>query len=186
MHMDVQPSPEFVERQVLGRLTFSPPRIEVYRQAAPNQGRTRFTLAHELAHYLLGHGKHMAREYCENADFSLERSASVEGTNVARMEFQANFLAAGLLLPRHNVITEFRALVRQLDLPDRGFGSLYVDDQPCNLQSFEVVAGHFKQKYGVSHTAATIRLKSLGLLRDARKPAGPRHVLQSLAIPDAH
>jgi Zn-dependent peptidase ImmA (M78 family) len=181
VHMDVAPSVEFVERKVLGRITFAPPRIEVYRQETRNHGRTRFTLAHELAHHLLGHGKHMAREYCEDADFSLERSATVEGTNVARMEFQANFLAAGLLLPRHNVITEFRDLVRRLDLPNRGFGALYVDDQPCNLQSFELVTRHFVQLYGVSHTAATIRLKSLGLLRDARKRTGPRHVLEALA-----
>lgn len=185
VHLDVQPSADFVERQVLGRITFNPPRIEVFKQDSPNLGRVRFTLAHELAHHLLGHGKHMVREFCEQADFSLERSATAEGTNVARMEFQANYLAASLLLPRHNVVTEFRALVRKLDLPNRGFGSLYVDDQPCNLQSFEIVTGHFKQKYSVSHTAASIRLQTLGLLKDARKRSGPKHVLHGLLAPNA-
>ena len=177
--MDVAPSPDLLGRQVLGRISFSPLVIDVYKQEHENAGRTRFTLAHELAHHLLGHGKHMAREYCENVDYSLERSATTQGTSVARMEFQANFVAAGLLLPRHNVVAEFRALLRQLDLSDRGFGSLYVDDQACNLESFEVVTRHFTHKYGVSHTAATIRLKSLGLLRDSRKRAGLRHVLQA-------
>lgn len=106
----------------------------------------------------------------------------MEGTNVARMEFQANYLAASLLLPKQNIVADFRSLVRDLDLPNRGFGSLYVDDQACNLQSFEAVVGHFARRYGVSRTAATIRLQSLGLLKDARKPRGPRHALEALML----
>ena len=181
VHLGVQPSAELLERRVLGRITFEPSRIEVFTQDSPNQGRARFTLAHELAHHLLGHGKHMSREFCQQSDFSLERSATSKGTNVARMEFQANYLAASLLLPKQNVVADFRTLVRDLDLPNRGFGSLYVDNQACNLQSFDVVVGHLTRKYGVSHTAATIRLQSLGLLKDVRKLDGPRHALEALS-----
>lgn len=180
VHLDVQPSEELIERRVLGRIRFEPPRIEVFMQDSPNPGRARFTLAHELAHHLLGHGRHMASEFCQQSDFSLERSPTVEGTNVARMEFQANYLAAGLLLPKQNIVADFRSLVRELALPNRGFGSLYVDDQACNLQSFDVVVRHFTRKYCVSQTAATIRLQTLGLLKDARKPSGPMHALQTL------
>lgn len=182
--LDVDLTPDLAGRNVLGRIKFSPPRIEVFRQAAPHSGRARFTLAHELAHHLLGHGKFMAREFCENTDFSLERSAAVDGTNVARMEFQANYLAAGILMPKHNVLSTFRGLARSLELSDRGFGSLYVDDQPCNLQTFEIVTRNLQQRFGVSHTAATIRLKSLGLLRDARKASRPRHALHDFNIPE--
>jgi Zn-dependent peptidase ImmA (M78 family) len=183
VELDVEPSAEYVDRQVLGRINFQPLRIEVYRQETVNLGRARFTLAHELSHHILSHGRYMTGEWCDASDFVLERSASIDGTNVARMEFQANYLAASLLLPRHNVISDFRGLVGGLELSNRGFGSLYVDDQPCNLQNFEVVARHFTASYGVSHTAATIRLKSLGLLRDARKRSGPRHVLSSFSEP---
>lgn len=126
----------------------------------------------------------MTGEWCDASDFALERSASIDGTNVARMEFQANYLAASLVLPRHNVLSDFRGLVGGLELSNRGFGSLYVDDQPCNLQNFEVVARHFTANYGVSHTAATIRLKSLGLLRDARRRNGPKHVLSLFSEPE--
>lgn len=181
VQMNVEPSAEFRERGVLGRITFDPPNIEVYQQERPNPGRTQFTLAHELAHHLLGHGKHMRREFCEDLDFSLERRASVDGTSVSRMEFQANYLAASLLLPRHNVISDFRALVRELELPNRGFGALYVDEQQCNLDNFDLITGYFRRVYGVSHTAASIRLQALGLLRDARKKAGPKHAVQALA-----
>jgi Zn-dependent peptidase ImmA (M78 family) len=181
VHLDVQPTADIIERQVLGRILFNPSRIEVFTLESPNPGRARFTLAHELAHHLLGHGKHMTREYCQQADFSLKRSSRIEGTNVARMEFQANYLAASLLLPKQNIVADFRTLVRDLDLPNRGFGPLYVDDQACNLQGFEVVLGHVTRKYGVSRTAATIRLQSLGLLKDARKPSVSLNPLQALA-----
>lgn len=172
--LDVEPSSYFVERHVLGRITFDPPCIEVYRQGEPNPGRMRFTLAHELAHHLLGHGKHMLREYCQDGDFSLERRGVPEGTDIAKMEFQANFLAASLLLPKHNVVEDFCRLVQKLELPNRGYGPLYLDTQPCNIQNFEFVSAHFMQEYGVSRTATTIRLQSLGLLYDARKLSGAK------------
>jgi len=64
-------------------------------------------------------------------------------------------------------------LTEVLGIADKGFGPLYVDDQPCNLQNFDFVTGRMVQKYGVSHTAAKIRLQSLGLLWDARRQTGP-------------
>jgi hypothetical protein len=140
---NVMPSSDFIERQVLGRITFDPPRIEVYRQINLILGRTRFTLAHELAHHLLGHGKYMRREYCQDADFFLARASAPEGTDIARMEFQANFLASSLLLPKHNVIEDFRKLVRQMELPNRGYGQLYLDTQPCNIQNFERISAYY-------------------------------------------
>ncbi len=75
VNLNVKPRQEFVDRQVLGRITFDPPKIEVYRQVNHTPGRARFTLAHELAHHLLGHGKFMRREFCQNKDFAFERTA---------------------------------------------------------------------------------------------------------------
>lgn len=153
----------------LGRIQFEPLVIDVYAQESENPGRDRFTLAHELAHHLLGHGKYLVRESCDDSDFALQRRALVDGSDVARMEFQANFLAASLLLPRAHVIEDFSRALRSLDLVNKGFGHLYVDDQPCNLQNYEIVTGHLMRKYGVSRTAAKVRLEVMGLLRDARR-----------------
>jgi Zn-dependent peptidase ImmA (M78 family) len=154
---------------VLGRVKFEPLVIDVYAQETSNLGRDRFTLAHELAHHLLGHGKYLIKESCEDSDFSLQRKSLVDGSDIARMEFQANFLAASLLLPRAHVIEDFSRTLRALDLVNKGFGHLYVDDQPCNLQNYQTVTGHLMRKYGVSRTAARVRLEALGLLRDTRK-----------------
>jgi len=166
---------------VLGRIVFDPLVIQVYASATANRGRDRFTLAHELAHHLLDHGRHLARESCDDNDFILKRSAAIDGSDIARMEFQANYLAASLLMPRAYVTEDFHRLVRTLEIADKGFGSLYVDDQPCNIQNFNVVTGRLMEKYGVSRTAVKIRLDSMGLLRDARGRSGPRPIQGILA-----
>lgn len=177
----VHPSSPTVGATVLGRITFDPLVIQVYAASSSHRGRDRFTLAHELAHYLLDHGRFLVRESCDDKDFALQRSTAFEGTDVARLEFQANFLAAGLLMPRTHVAADFYRLVRALEIPNRGFGPLYVDDQLCNLQNFDAVTSGLMQRYGVSRSAVKIRLESLGLLRDGRRQSGPRPIQGILA-----
>lgn len=160
------PSPDpDASNPVLGRIAFDPLVIQVLAGGTVNRGRDRFTLAHELAHYLLDHGRYLVRESCDDNDFVLKRSAAIDGSDVARMEFQANYLAASMLMPRTHVTEDFHRLVRTLEIADKGFGPLYVDDQPCNLQNFDAVTGRLMEKYGVSRTAAKIRLESMGRKR---------------------
>ena len=96
---------------VLGRITFEPLLIQIYSQETQNRGRERFTLAHELAHHFLNHGRYLVSETCDDSDFSLQRSTAVNGSDIARMEFQANYLAASLLMPRTNFIEDFYRLI---------------------------------------------------------------------------
>lgn len=165
------PNPDSIT-PVLGRIVFDPLVIQIYTHATPNRGRDRFTLAHELAHHLLNHGRYLVRESCDDSDFVLQRATVVDGSDVARMEFQANYLAASLLMPRTHIIEDFYRVIRTLEIANKGFGSLYVDDQPCNLQNFQLVTGQLMKRYGVSQTAVKIRLESIGLLCDARGRTG--------------
>ena len=105
-------------------------------------------------------------------------------TDIGRMEFQANYFAATLLMPRTHFLEDFRRLTRDLNVHDRGYGALYVDAQACNLQSFRIVTDRMKQVYGVSRTAAKIRLESLGLLRDVRETGSLRSDLFFDTLPD--
>lgn len=155
-------------KPVLGSLSFNPLQINIYAQTVPIYGRERFTLAHELAHHLLQHGRYMVRESCDEEDFILSRKNSQGESDISRMEFQANYFAASLLMPEKDFITQFRQILRYLDIPDKGFGELYVDNQPCNFHNFDSVIHHLMRHYGVSRAAAQIRLEGLGLLRDAR------------------
>jgi hypothetical protein len=71
------------------------------------------------------------------------------------------------LLPSNQFTADFFALAESFGLRDRGFGALYLDEQPCNIQSFFDVTGMLKVKYQVSRQVVKLRLKKLGLLTEA-------------------
>jgi Zn-dependent peptidase ImmA (M78 family) len=156
----------------LGQISFSSLEILIYEQATPNIGRERFTLAHELAHHLLAHGTYMSGESCDEYDFALLQDAQALGPDVIRMEYQANIFASCLLMPHTGFIGNFRQITNWLDIPNRGFGELYLDNQTCNYVEYERVTGELMKFYGVSRAAVSIRLQSLGLLHDVRAESG--------------
>lgn len=162
---------EELENPPLGRIQFEPLIIDIYAQETNNLGRDRFTLAHELAHHFLDHKKYLVQESCDDSDFSLHRRSLIDGGDIARMEFQANYLAASMLLPKEYVLQDFRNFASELGLIDKGFGHLYVDDQPCNQQNYRYITGRLMSKFGVSRSAVTIRLEAMGLMYDARRNA---------------
>lgn len=153
----------------LGRIQFDPLQIQVYACSQPHTGRDRFTLAHELAHHFLKHGQFMVREYCDEGDFVLHRKRIDDGTDIARLEYQANYFAASLLMPRANFVADFWRELNRLEIRDKGFGPLYLDNQECNQQSYRAVTGALMAQYQVSRASTTIRLEGLGLLRDMRR-----------------
>jgi Zn-dependent peptidase ImmA (M78 family) len=171
--MDV-PLPRGWPDGTLGRIQFEPLQIEIFRQARVHHGQQRFTLAHELAHHLLQHGRYLRQEFCTQEDFVLRRSGLDNWRDVVRLENQANYVASNLLLPKRWVVLDFWELVSELQLLDRGKGPLYVDDQPCNLKSYQYVTSILGGLYEVSRAAVRIRLEGLGLLRDERA-AGRRY-----------
>ena len=180
--LGVPPPEDFRLSGSLGRISFNPSVIEVYVQQDHNRGRERFTLAHELAHHFLNHGHHLVSESCDDGDFVLQRDTALS-QEIRRIEFQANFVAASILMPKVNVLSDFNYLIRALEIPDKGFGRLYVDDQICNLKNYEVVTGALMNRYGVSRAAISIRLSAIGVLHDARREGGPRPLLEALASP---
>ena len=168
--------------QALGCITFDPLEISLFAQAEPNQGRERFTLAHELGHYFLGHGAYMTGEFCEESDLLTQTSQGVLASDVRRMEWQANHFASCFLMPRQNVYIDARGLLQGLQLKDKGFGTLYVDSQACNLQNYAFVTGVLMNKYAVSRTAITHRLEDLGLLVDGRTSEGLQPILGGMEL----
>ncbi|MFA5824686.1 MAG: ImmA/IrrE family metallo-endopeptidase [Gallionellaceae bacterium] len=166
---------------ILGRILFNLRQIEIYTHPVPNKGRERFTLAHELAHHLLHHEKYMLRDSCDETDFSLGGQRVDESIDIVRMEFQANYFAASLLMPRKNFITVFHLILGRMGIKNKGFSPLFVDNQPCNLQNYETTISKLTEIYGVSRTAAMIRLEALGLLRDVRKQTRLQPLLSAIA-----
>lgn len=102
--------------------------------------RRRFTLAHEIGHFLL----HPVREaYVDDVGGALARDdRSAEGTDLR--EIEANAFAAELLMPE--------GLIRE-EVPSR-FGLFFEEDRLTQLSD----------QFGVSKQAMTFRLTNLGLL----------------------
>lgn len=85
------PSQEEISKSILGRISFQEMEIKIYTHENPNPARERFTLAHELAHYFLNHGRYLIKEYCNETDFSLTSQNENELREIKRLEYQANF-----------------------------------------------------------------------------------------------
>ena len=75
------------------------------------QTRKRFTIAHELGHFLLHRGQEV--RYDHDFRVSLRSQESSEGTNIE--EIEANFFAASLLMPEKILAADPRTAFIHLD-----------------------------------------------------------------------
>lgn len=169
---------------VLGQITFDPDVILIDDNKASTPERIRYTLAHELGHFSLGHGKYMARESCHEQDIAIDNSDSINLKDVRRMEWQANYFASCLLLPREEFEKEFFRQAQIHGLSDRGHGLLYLDEQKCNIDTFYKVSAPLVNKFQVSRTVVKLRLMKLGFLNEShQKPNKAFQPTRSLSRP---
>jgi Zn-dependent peptidase ImmA (M78 family) len=165
----VPPTARDLKAGALGRIRFDLLEITIFEHPETSEGRQRFTLAHELGHYFLQHSRYINREYCDIADLELDGDSVFRTDDIRRMDWQANYFASCLLLPRATLIEDFMQLAEERDVRNRGFGVLYLDEQKCNTAIYSGITSHLKLRYKVSGLALKLRLEALGLLRDARK-----------------
>jgi len=152
---------------VLGEIDFVNNKICIDNKQCETLVRTRFTIAHEFAHYFLNHSKHMLGEkFYNKEENSLENPFGIGIKDVIRMEWQANQFASYLLLPLEKFLEDFSFYVKKYELKDKGFGFIYLDEQRCNREIFNKVSSPLMQKYKVSRSVIKIRLKKLGLLQE--------------------
>lgn len=152
-----------LQKDVLGQITFSPLEIQI-NSNHENESRKRFTLAHEIGHLILGHSAYMTSEKCHQSSIDLDEPEDIGIRDVMRMEWQANQFASCLLLPKSKVAPDFISLVSGMGIINRGYGVLYVDDQPCNLDAYFKISNVLINKYKVSRSVVKIRLSKLGYL----------------------
>lgn len=129
----------------------------------PDPGlRQRFTFAHEISHWLLhrgifGYGKQALRCLCREA--SLFGGMSLKAPE-DWLEWQANSMASCLLMP----LPAFCHAV--YDANPHFSARPYLNEGIENL-SCEKTVEHICRTFGVSRTAARIRLRQLGFFRTA-------------------
>lgn len=132
-----------------------------------NAPRRRYTETHEAAHWLLhrpyfdrlpqnGQSRHIA---CR----SIENYRRTKKTGVDWLEWQADSLAAALLMP-HDVFYAFaRSAIR-----DAGATRNYlVKGHTYDRKVFYEAIGPISKRFSVSHRAAQIRMIHLGLIKTA-------------------
>ncbi|WP_143523930.1 ImmA/IrrE family metallo-endopeptidase [Rhizobium rhizosphaerae] len=150
---------------VLGEANFIERKILI--RAHNHPFRERFTLAHEIGHFRLGHGTYLLSDTVIEHDL-LVMSDSPGDFDYARMEVQANLFASELLLPEFAFKLATSAARKMKGIRDRGFGYIFVDDQPVNYVPYNEIICYLSELFLASKEAVEIRLKSLGLVTDQR------------------
>src|SRR5574341_1456893 len=105
--------------------------------------RQRFTIAHELGHFVL----HKGAKYIDKGMTTLQFRNAESSTGTQTEEREANQFAAALLMPQEWVRPEF-------------------EKQPFDLGDDEALSAMCK-RFGVSSQAMSFRLVNLGLLQEA-------------------
>jgi Zn-dependent peptidase ImmA (M78 family) len=113
--------------------------------SAHHPRRRRFTIAHELAHYLLGHKGDQDHVDWKFTVIRRDGSSS-EANNV--QEIEANSFAANLLMPKEFLFEDLK-----LEAGSNG-------DMDLSADQISALA----RRYRVSDTAMTYRLTNLGLI----------------------
>lgn len=153
-------------RVILGSAIFDRKSIRI--NLHENKQRERFTIADEIGHICLHHDRYLRSETIVERDLLITNEIGNKN-DFERLEFQANAFASHLLLPAEvfkRKVIEYR---KNLDIRDRGFGYIYVDDQPCNYCAYNTLLIFLSSYFDVSKQAIEIKLKKMGMLKDKRK-----------------
>ncbi|MGG5289160.1 ImmA/IrrE family metallo-endopeptidase [Pseudomonas shirazensis] len=152
-------------KSALGRISFHPPEINIFTDDS-EAPLSRFTLAHELGHFFLGHGHYLEHEEMRSDDLEIAASLRIPRSDIERLEWQANTFASYLLLPRRALLERFALIAGIYGIRNRGHGILYVDKQAVNYGNFKLVLENLSHHFKVSKAAVRLRLVGLGVLVD--------------------
>lgn len=151
--------------QILGSANFDHNTIQI--NAHTNSKRERFTLGHEIGHFCLKHQQYLRSETIVEKDLLLD-SEPHNPFNYERLEYQANAFSSELLLPDEVFRTATNEGRTKLGIKNKGFGDIFVDDQPCNFLPYDELLTSLSQYFDVSKQAIEIKLNRMGILFDDR------------------
>lgn len=130
--------------------------LDKFLLAEKEQGRRRFTMAHEASHHILSKMYAMPSEGRFHAEYDSERSYSKEelAQMFASVEWQADTMGASLLMPRR-IIENALAKYNQSN-PIKVYGDNTITSKD------KAVIRRMAAYIGVSYTALVIRLRDIG------------------------
>lgn len=164
-------------KDILGKFDLDSNSIFISNSLEHHSPRWRFTLAHELGHFLL-HRK----LFTKNPEVNLmDSSESIDLENVGksdamRLEWQANSFASSLLMPRLKLIQFIAKLLIRYEVRTSNHAVIYLDNQRNNIITFRKIATHIAKEFNVSITMVTYRLMQLNILNNHSKYRGAKAV----------
>ena len=158
---------EIIEEEFqLGLLDIEKNHVILNPKGLNNYNRYRFTMAHELGHYIL-HSPLFKEQGVVSVGES-EETISISISDSRRLEHQANLFASYLLMPKllvGSLYCHFHEIFIQRKFGDSFQALYYNPNQRETWYSYNNVVGRIAQLLGVSQQAIQIRLKSLNLLK---------------------
>lgn len=134
-----------------------------------NANRQRYTEVHEAAHYILHKQYFSQLQKMSNASRNryiacrkVELHNKIPKTNSEWMEWQADTLAAALLMPQKTFTVFAKAVFYKYGIFN---GYIMVDDSTRKGQARNIIK-EIAEKFCVSYRAAQIRMLHLGLIKD--------------------
>ncbi len=152
---------EHLNDSILGKINYSENKIHIDNHLKENNTKWRFTLAHEIGHFIL-HKKYSC-QLSEMYDKEITVNDLCDQSQNTRMEIQANLFASQLLLP----IKPLLLLTNQYFTKERIYkGYLYLDHQGINQYTVMKFLTQLQEYFHVSKSVAKYRLIGLSLLKD--------------------
>jgi len=165
--LEVRPMPELYRTfGVDGYLSFDAQAIYVdQHQMESQETRYRFTLAHEIGHWLL-HRDFYEDKGITDLESYLRVYASLDEADLKKWEFQARNLAGRILLPKRPFLTAVNDSLGVIRAKvEAGVGGKATDELLC-----KALAKAVAEAFNVHHDVAEIRLMRDGLCEDLGIP----------------
>lgn len=144
-----------------------------------NDPRFNFTLAHEIAHFVL-HRKIDIKILTTEKDKEISdtnRQLILDQLNSDNprdwIEWQANKFASSLLLPRLTVPGAVISKQKQEGV-NRRLGTIFLDRQSDNIVYYKSIVDYLSKLYETSKASVKVRLKELNILIESETGTQPR------------
>ena len=165
---DLGASPEGY--QYRGRFHIPSTTIYIDRSLEYGDPRYNFTLAHEIAHFVMHRSICISSLKINDSEISdTNRNLVLDHVKTDNprewLEWQANKFASSLLLPRQTIMTAVLDIQRKLGITR--LGKIYLDRQPVNIKAYFTIAESLVKLYETSKSSIKLRLKELGMLVEA-------------------
>jgi len=155
-----------LNRDIFGCLYMDEGKIVVDTELQNQEGRYNFTCAHEVGHWAL-HKNLYLQNRMQIPLFQEEKKPSIvcrESQKKKNIEFQANYFASALLMPKEMV----KSILKQRKKND--FTETFTDETlkfwGMNKEEYcRMVASIYNNQFGVSVQAMQIRLEQIGYLK---------------------